>query len=152
MRLKTIAIAAILAATPFAASADEAADAAIKARQGFFNMLNINMGALADMAKGDVAFDADAAKLAAANLEAAGSYDVTIHFPAGTSRDDLDADRTAARAAIWDDPEAFAEKRAGLHEATSGAAEAIEGPESLGPLIARIGASCKACHDSYRHK
>lgn len=152
MRLKTLAIATILAATPFAATADEAADAAIKARQGFFNMLNTNMGVLADMAKGDVEFDVEAARLAAANLEAAGAYDVTVHFIEGTSRDDLDTDRTAARAAIWDDPEDFAAKRTGLKEATSGAAEAIEDRDDLGPLIATIGGSCKACHDSYRHK
>lgn len=143
-----IAVAAPLAAQPVS----EAAVAAIKARQGYYEMLAANMGTLAAIAKGDVPYDEATARHAAENLQALGQYDVTIHFPDGTSRDDLGAEHTAARPEIYTNREDFAQKLAGLREATTGAPDAIGDQRAVGALVGKVGAACKACHDSYRAK
>lgn len=156
MRLTVLAAAALIGlplATPLAAQTDEdAITAALKARQGFYNMLFVNMGSLGAIAKGDAPYDEAVARRAAANLQALGQYDVTIHFLDGTSRDDLGAERTAARPEIFANREDFATKLAGLREATTGAADAVGDQAAVGALVGRIGAACKACHDSYRAK
>lgn len=155
MRLAILAAAALaglpLVATPLAAqSGEDAIAAALKARQGFYNMLAVNMTTLAAMAKGDMDHDEAVARHAAENLQDLGRYDVTIHFLDGTSRDDLGAGRTAARPEIFTNREDFAGKLAGLREATSTAPDAVADRAAVGALVGQIGAACKACHDSYR--
>ena len=156
MRLTVLAAAAMIGlslATPLAAQSDEdSINAALKARQGFYNMLAVNMGTLAGIAKGDIAYDESLARHAAANLQALGQYDVTIHFLDGTSRADLGAERTAALPAIFANRDDFAAKLAGLREATTGAADAVGDQAAVGALVGKAGAACKACHDSYRGK
>lgn len=157
MRLTILAAAAAMIglsmATPLAAQSDEdMINAALKSRQGFYNMLAANMGTLAGIAKGDIPYDEAVARHAAANLQALGQYDVTIHFPDGTSRDDLGAERTAALPAIFTNRDDFAAKLAGLREATTGAADAVGDQAAVGALVGKAGAACKACHDSYRGK
>ena len=156
MRLTIPAAAAMIGlslASPLLAQSDEdRINSALKARQGFYNMLAANMGTLAGIAKGDIAYDEAVARHAAANLQALGQYDVTMHFLDGTSRDDLGAERTAALPAIFANRDDFAARLAGLREATTGAAEAVADQAAVGALVGRIGGACKACHDSYRAK
>ena len=154
MRLTILAAAALAGlslAAPLAAQTDEdTITAALKARQGFYNMLAANMGPLAGIARGDIAYDEAVARHAAENLQALGRYDVTMHFIDGTSRDDLGAERTAARPDIFANRDDFAAKLAGLREATAGAPDAVGDQRAVGALVGQIGGACKACHDSYR--
>lgn len=144
-------LAGLALATPAAAqSAEDGINAALKSRQGFYNMLAANMGTLAGIAKGDIPYDEAVARHAAEGLQTLGQYDVTMHFPDGTSRDDLGADRTAARPEIFANREDFAAKLAGLREATTGAPDAVGDQAAVGALVGKIGGACKACHDSYR--
>lgn len=47
----------------------------------------------------------------------------------------------------------FRAKFAGLAEAATGASEAVKGgADKAGAVVGKIGAACKACHDSYREK
>ncbi|MDO5603750.1 MAG: cytochrome c [Paracoccus sp. (in: a-proteobacteria)] len=152
MRLSLLAAASLLAALPLASYArdSEAVDAALESRQGYFTMLNVNMGTLAGMARGTVEYDEATARQAGDNLQALGAYDVSVHFLPGTSNTDL-AGRTQARAIIWENPDDFAAKAAALREATAGAGEAVaSGQAAIGPVIGAIGGTCKACHDNYR--
>lgn len=147
-------LAAALAAAPLCAVAqdDERNAAAVKARQGYFTMLGANMAPLAAMAKGEMEYDEAAAVRAASNIEALATYDVSIHFPAGTSRADL-GDVTEAKAEIWSNLDDFVSKRDGFRTAAAGAADAVKGGRAnVGARLAQLGASCKACHDSYRSK
>lgn len=150
--MKQLIAAAALAALPVIAPAVAMADAAedaIKARQGFYTMLAINMGTLSGMAKGDVAYDEAAASRAAANIEALTGYDLPALFIDGTSSDDMDT--TNALPDIWLDKEDFGTKFAGLQEAAAGASEAVKGgQENIAPVVQKLGGACKACHDEYR--
>lgn len=145
--MKLFLVAAI-AAFPVLAHADAAEDA-LEARQGFMKMLSINMGALAGMAKGEIAYDAAAATTAGNNIEALTKYTVPALFIEGTSPDD--GVETEALPAIWENSEDFAAKYAALGEAAMGAgAAAGGGQEAVGPVVQKLGEACKACHDDYR--
>lgn len=147
MRLMLVAA---IAALPVLAYADAAEDA-LEARHGFMNMMNINMGTLAGMAKGDIAYDEAAATTAGANIETLSKYTLPALFIEGTSTED--GVETRALPAIWENPEDFAKKFAGLQEAAMGAAAAVAGgQESVGPVVEKLGQACKACHDDYRKK
>lgn len=149
--MRLVLSAAIVAALPLAAIADDLIDDSIEGRQGYFKMLSLNMGTLAGMAKGEVAYDETAASTAAANIETLSNYHLSGLFVAGSSTDDIDT--TAAKADIWSDAEGFTAKYAALTEAAAGAGEAVKGGQgNVGPVVAKLGATCKACHDSYRVK
>lgn len=152
MRFSFLAAAAAIAVLPFTASAqdDEAVTGALKARQGYFNMLASNMGTLGAMAKGDMDYDAELAAKAARQIEALGQYDVAAHFIEGSSRGDIGADRTAAKDDIWDKQDDFAQKVAALSEASTGIADKVGDQASIGPVLGQLGGTCKACHDAYR--
>lgn len=146
-----IAITAFALGLPLAASADEAIDSAVKARQGYFQMLAINMGTLSGMAKGDIAYDEAAASLAAANIEALSKYDLPALFVEGSASGQVQ--NTGAKAEIWTDMDGFKGKFNGLVEAAAGSADAVKGGQAnIGPVLGKLGGSCKACHDSFREK
>lgn len=145
--MKKLLIAAIIA-IPTLAVADMPADA-IKARQGYFRMLGIDMGTLAGMAKGEIAYDEAMAAKAAANVEALSNYDVSALFPEGSSSDDVEG--TDALPDIWSDSEGFTQKYAALKEAAMGASEAVKGgQDKVGPVLQKLGGTCKGCHDDFR--
>ncbi|WP_134726992.1 c-type cytochrome [Paracoccus luteus] len=148
-----LTLAAALALMPIAAIAqDDPRLDAVAARQGYFKLLGANMGVLAGMAKGDLAYDEAQATQAGANIKALSLYHAPVHFAQGTSTDDL-GDQTAARPEIWTDSAGFAEKFAGLAAAAAPLPEALAGgQDSLGPVVQSLGGACKACHDGYRAK
>ena len=146
--------AAAMAAIPLTAIAqdEDPIHQAIEARKGFYQMLAINMGQLAGMAKGDIAYDEAAASRAAANIEALTQYDLPSLFIEGSGRGQT-SEETAAKPDIWTNMDDFRAKFAGLAEAATGASEAVKGgADKVGAVVGKIGAACKACHDSYREK
>ena len=79
---------------------------AIATRQGFMKLVVWEAGPLFGMAKGDIAYDAEAAKTHAANLKAISQYPVTGLFLAATSKADRPG-KTRAKAEIWQDRAKF---------------------------------------------
>ena len=152
--MRLILTAAALATIPLAVLAqdDDPIEQAIEARHGFYQMLAINMGTLAGMAKGDIAYDEAQATTAAANIEALTGYDLPSLFIEGSGRGQT-SEETAAKPDIWTNMDDFRAKFAGLAEAATGASEAVKGgADKAGAVVGKIGAACKACHDSYREK
>ena len=116
------------------------------------NMLSQGVGALAGMAKGDIPYDEAKAVTAASNIEALTHYDLPGLFVEGSGVGQTKVEN-AAKPVIWEKMEDFRAKFAGLGEAAAGSAEAVKGgAESVGPVVVKIGAACKACHDVYREK
>ena len=151
MRLITLTAIAAFSAFPMIASADEAAEDALAARQGLMKLIAVDMGLLSGMAKGEIEYDEAAASKAATNIEALTDYDPTGLFLEGTAAGE--ADDSEALPAIWENPEDFAQKFADLGDAATGAGEAVKGGrENLGPVMQKLGGACKACHDDYRQK
>lgn len=147
--LKTAALVGLFV-LPFAAAADQAEDA-LDARHGYMQMIGINMGQLAGMAKGEIAYDEAGAVTAAANIEALTNYALPGLFVEGTANGEIDG--SDALPAIWEDPDQFSQKFAGLGEAAAGASEVVTGgQENVGPVVQKLGGACKDCHDDFRKK
>ncbi|MBY6005730.1 cytochrome c [Salipiger bermudensis] len=142
------AVTALSLCTAGAASAQDYAGH-LKARQGQFRILAINLGTLGDMAQGKTEYDAEAAQAAADSLVAVSMIHQGPLWPEGSS--EMDMDGTRAKSEIWDDWEDFAAKWGALGEAaTAMQAAAGNGAEAIGPAMGGLGGACKACHDSYR--
>lgn len=120
------------------------------ARIGYYRLVGMEMGALSAMAKGEMPYDAEVAKVHAANLAALKSYNAKGLYAAGTSNADLPG-KTRAKPAIWEDMAGFQTKGAAFGEAiTELVAAAEQGEDALKPAIGKLGGTCKACHDDYR--
>ncbi|MCQ0972194.1 cytochrome c [Paracoccus sp. TK19116] len=146
--MKILLAAAAIMSMPVIVHAQSVEDA-IEARHGFYKMLSINMGTLAGMAKGEIEYDEAAASRAGANIEALVGYDLPSLFVEGSSMDDNM--ESAAKPEIWDNPDDFAAKFEDLRSAAAGASDAVMGgQENVGPVVQKLGAACKACHDEYR--
>lgn len=148
--MKILKILAITASVtlPVTATAQETGDY-LEARHGYMKMLGLNMGVLSGMAKGDIAYDENAASAAAANILALSSYNPVPLFVPGTSSDDIDG--SEALPAIWDKPDDFAAKFVAMNEAATGAPDAVKGGQgNIGPVLQKLGGSCKSCHDDFR--
>lgn len=148
--LKTSAM-AVCAATLLASPAlaqDDFSDV-LKARQGQFRIMALNLGILGGMAKGEVDYDAEAAQAAADTLVAVSMIQQGPHWPEGS--DEMAIDGTRALPAIWENFDDFVTKWEGFGTAAANMQEvAATGQEALGPALGQIGDACKACHDDYR--
>ncbi len=142
-------IAAASAMTP--AFADNIDDA-IKARQGFYQLVKHNAGALFGMAKGDVDYDAEKASAHANNLKALSHMNNSSVWLPGSSKEDRKG-KTRALPVIWSTYPAIVEKDKAFKEATATLAASVgEGLDQLRANIGALGASCKGCHETYRAK
>lgn len=140
----------LIAATTLA-GAVQAQDmsAQVKARQGQFRILALNLGVLGDMVKGTTTYDAGAAQAAADSLVGVSMVHQSTLFPEGT--DDMSIDGTRALSAIWENPDDFAAKwhllGAAAEQMQSAAAMGVD---AMGPAMGALGGACKSCHETYR--
>ena len=117
---------------------------AVKARMEAMGLIGANTKILGQMAKGEIAFDADKARAAAATIA-----EQAERAPALFEANETDP-KSEALPAIWENFADFTAKAGALQMATTTAAQAIAGPADLGPQLGQIGGTCKACHSKYR--
>lgn len=143
----------ILLATAFATLASpllaQDVSGPVKARQGQFNVLAINLGILGGMARGSVDYDAEAAAAAADSLVGVSMIHQPPLWP--DASDEMSIDGTRAKAEIWDNWDDFEAKWAALGPAAEAMkTAAAEGPDAIAPALGALGGTCKACHTAYR--
>lgn len=144
-------LAALGTAVMLAAPAAQAQDIeqAVKARQGQFQIMAINLGILGGMARGKTDYDAEAAQAAADSLVAISGVNPGPLWPEGS--DSMSIDGTRAEPAIWDNlPDVVSKWNDFGAAAMTLQASAGDGQSALGPLLGQVGGACKACHDNYR--
>ncbi|MHA6347048.1 c-type cytochrome [Roseivivax sp. CAU 1761] len=147
MLRSTLVVAALALAVP--ATAQEDFSAQLKARQGQFRILALNLGILGGMAKGEIDYDSETAQSAADSIAAVTGIHQPILWPEGSSN--LDREGTRALPEIWDDFSDFQSKFAALGEQAEAMQQvAATGQEALGPAMGQLGNACKNCHDTYR--
>lgn len=143
-----IAVSAI-AVSAIAASADQHIERAIDTRQGQFKLFAFNIGPLAQMAQGDIDYDADRAATAAENLAALTALHQDGLWPEGS--DNAAMEGTRALPAIWDNRDDFADKLAAVNSAARDLdAVAGDGLDAVRANLGPVGNACSACHDEYR--
>lgn len=140
----TLALVAPLLAANVHAQAFGKADDAIQYRQGAFQIIKAHFGALQPVVKGQIAYD-QAAVLANVEVLDQVSKLPWKAFGPGTEGGD-------ARDDIWLDEEGFkaAQKKFLDSLGPLTAAAKAGNLDDLKKAFANTGASCKACHDSFR--
>lgn len=142
-----IAFAALGCGTSVYAQDDFSAQ--LKARQGQFRIMAINLGILGGMAQGKTEYNAEAAQAAADTLVAVSTIQQAPMWPEGS--DDMAIDGTRAQPTIWEENDDFLAKWTDFGTAAQTIqAAASGGVEGLGPAMGEIGGACKACHDTHR--
>lgn len=146
--LNAICLSAALAASPGLSVAQEF-DGALKARQGQFRIMALNLGILGGMAKGEMPYDAALATLAAENIETISELHQGPLWPEGSNT--MSIDGTRALPSIWDDNADFLDKWAAMGDAAGKLVEVSDdGQAALGPAVGALGQTCGACHDAHR--
>ncbi len=150
MRFTALTLIAAIALPSFAVA--DSIDDAIKARQGYYQVVKHNAGALFGMAQGKIDYDAAKASSAAKDLAALAHFGNDGMWPAGSSKADRPG-KTRALPIIWETYPAIGEKVAAFKKAaTAMAGSAGNGLDALKADVSALGASCKGCHDTYRAK
>lgn len=124
----------------------------IKARQAVMQVFAFNLGQLGGMAKGDLPYDADQAKVAADNLLAAVAMNNSAMWPQGSHQEAAGlAGKTRAKPEIWTNYPKVVEAHQALYAATAKMAqEAGSGLDSVRANIGAIGNGCQGCHELFR--
>ncbi|SFB01499.1 Cytochrome c556 [Poseidonocella pacifica] len=121
----------------------------LKARQGQFRILAINLGILGSIAKGETAYDEATAGAAAQSIKAVTMINQAPLWPEGS--DNMSIDGTRGQPSIWDDFADFESKWSALGTAADAmVVAAAEGQGAIGPALGQLGGACKACHEKHR--
>ena len=149
-RITTLALAGALGATFIgSATAHDIDNAAVKARIALMQLYAFNLSTLGAMAKGDVAYDAEAASRAAGTLVTLSQVDQSAMWPAGSDSASDPASR--ALPAIWENfPDVSAKGAAFGEAAVAMQAAAGQDLEALQAAMGTLGGTCSACHKAYR--
>jgi cytochrome c556 len=140
------AAAALIAGLTLPAVANEGA---IKARQGQFQMLALNLGVLGGMAQGRTGYDAAAAQEAADNLFHLTRNSQLGLWPEGS--DNVAAAGTRALPLIWEANADFLTRYAALQSGAE-AMQAAAGTDlaALQGALGGLAGACQACHQQFR--
>ena len=137
---------------PTAAMSQDAGEKAIATRQGYMKLVLWEAGPLFGMAKGEMAYDAGAAKAHAANLKTISEYPVGGLFLSGTSTADRPG-KTRALPKIWEDMNGFGKALTDWQAAVATlGGEVGKGQPALAAAVGELGKSCGGCHKPYREK
>lgn len=144
---RTIALTCLLALAA-CGNPDTPGGRAADARHESFEEMGVSMKALDDQLKAD-APDVAAIRKAAGEIAAAAPK-LESWFPQGSSK--ADGMRTHALQAVWDKPEEFKQAATRfLEEANAFNALAQSGDvAALKQGMAKLGGSCKGCHDKFK--
>lgn len=130
--------------------ADEAMEDIIHARQGYYKLVRHHAGVLFDMARGDVAYNAEQATAHADNLLALSRMDTGSLWPVGSSKEDMPG-KTRALKKIWDTYPDIVEKSNAWKAAVADMASAAgDGVDAIRARVGALGSGCKGCHDNFR--
>ena len=139
--------AAILSAALLASGAQAADEGAAEYREAIFEAIGGHMSAMVGIIKGEVPHRQDLA-LHAKGIAALAP--VTQHiFPA-----DSYIEGGHAKAEIWSDPDAFAERRQNFLDAAAALGAVADSSDQAAFMGAfkTLGGACKGCHDNFRAK
>ncbi|MEO1198738.1 MAG: cytochrome c [Pseudomonadota bacterium] len=123
-----------------------AIDDPIEARQAIMKDTGAGIGTLVGMVRGEVEFNAVAAKMALHAIHSS-SIGFPQFFPEGSET----GGDTEAAPAIWEDKADFMAKAADMTTVTAAAIESP--PESIDDVrtvLGAVGDTCQACHEVYR--
>ena len=122
----------------------EKADEAIAYRQAVYGLMATNFGDLAAQVQGKKAFDAAVAEKRIANVAALSHMPWEAFIP-GSDKGDSEA-----TSKVWSDPVAFEKARQEFVQAVEMLKSTPVTADALGPAVAAVGKTCKACHSDFK--
>jgi cytochrome c556 len=147
----TIAAGIVVAGATLVFAQEAGNPPSVNARQSHMQLNAFDLGQLGGMAKGEIPYDADLAKGAAANLVARAGMDQRAYWPAGTSHDEVPD--SAAKPELFANYDAYMKLTDDLRQAAMQMESvAGNGVETIGGQMQALGAACGACHKEYRLK
>jgi len=148
MKKKLFALIVISIAASMPAMAEGEYDDHIKARQGYFQAVKLNVDLLSSMVKGKTSYDSTKASIAADNIYQLSRLNTQIMWPKGSGND---SENTKAQPDIWEDFSAFEEKfnawRKASQQLTATAGESLS---VLKTNFSELSHSCKSCHREFK--
>ncbi len=138
-----IAAAALATTSPASAQFSKAEDA-IKYRQSAFTLMTTHMGRLGAMARGDVPFDAAAAK-ASADVVALVSQLPWDAFPPGSN-----SGAAKVKGDPWKDAANFSKFQTELKAQTAKLPDAVATLDGLKGQVGATSRACRNCHEQFR--
>ncbi len=128
-------------------AAEPSAEDAYEYRESIMTALKGHAGAISRQARG-LAGDSD---YVANHAKAIASLGTELHtiFPEGSN-----VEGSEALAAIWDEPEKFAEVLVNAEDAMAALGEVADGGdmEAIGNSFMNVGKACKGCHEGFREE
>jgi len=153
--LSIVALCSAVLLAPMIASAQDKPDAGAKAiatRQGYMKLVLWDAGPLFGMAKGKVAYDAEAAAAHAADLSALSHNSFPELFLPGTSQADRPG-KTCALPDIWEDNAKLEQAFENFGAAIAALGDAAgNGQPALAAAVGEMGKACGGCHKPFRAK
>ena len=149
--MRKFLMAAIVISIPALALADAATDA-VKARQEHMKGYGQNVGLLAKMAKGEIAYDSGQAQAAADALVGLTGKDISGLWLPGTSTVDMPG-VSEALPALWENG-AKAGEIAGQLKQAALALQVVAGDDRavMAQALGEVGKTCQECHKSFREE
>lgn len=127
-------------------------DNAVKARRGYFQMMLWDLDPAEMMLKGELEWDAAAARRYALGMKELSDFGVDRLFVPGTSNADLPG-ATRALPEIWESRSKFTDLNTKWQaQARALVAAADQGQDAFNAELKKLGSTCKACHDDFRAK
>ncbi|MEM9426633.1 MAG: cytochrome c [Pseudomonadota bacterium] len=117
---------------------------AVMERMHGMKQIAAHLKVIGDMAKGEAAFEAEAARNAASGI--------AKHAAAAPALFEAREDdpKSEAKPAIWENFEDFTRLSLELEVIATDLSATISTPEDLRPALQQLGQNCKACHTDYR--
>ncbi len=156
--LKSVGAIVLFSAVIFAPTAamtqegDDLQSKAIATRQGLMKLVLWEAGPLFGMAKGEVEYNADAARANATDLAIITQYPFPDLF-VGDSSNEARPGKTRALPKIWDDMSGFEKAYADFRSAVAALGDKVgKGQPELAAAVSAVGKTCGGCHKPYRAK
>ena len=137
MHMKALLGLSLLLASSISLADEGAADY----RHNTMQAIGGHLSAVVDIFQGKVAHQAHLAAHANAIADMAAIADTL--FPEGSMGGN-------AKAAIWEQPEVFAERMQALQQAAPAFRDAVVGGGDIGSAFQTLGQACKGCHDDFK--
>ena len=116
----------------------------VLARMEVMSAIGQQMKVIGSMAKGEADFDADAVNAALIEI-AAQSAQVPAMFETPATDP-----KSEALPVIWEQWDRFTEDAREAETVAERLTGSVSDPSDLGPVLGQLGATCKACHATYR--
>lgn len=144
MKYRTLLALSLVLSAGLATAHTNVQNSAVKARMAAMSVIGDEMKTLGMMAKGATPFDGAAARNAAKSIEAQANATPDLF------RAQEDDPKSEAKDTIWSNFDDFTAKSKALESAAANAAQSLQSEADLGPAMAALGGTCKACHSVYR--